>query len=91
MSGSKDKSEVLFGFCPDTTDAPAGSEDRFDIVVCTDKLAEGVNLQQVGHVINDDLPWNPQRLTQRHGRIDRLLSPHPEVFIRCFFPEQDSI
>ena len=53
-------------------------------------LAEGVNLQQARHVINYDLPWNPQRLTQRHGRIDRLLSPHPEVFIRCFFPEQDS-
>ena len=61
VSGGKDKSEVLFGFCPDTTDAPAGSEDRFDIVVCTDVLAEGVNLQQARHVINYDLPWNPQR------------------------------
>ena len=89
VSGGTDKSAVLFGFCPETTDAPAGHDDQFDIVVCTDVLAEGVNLQQARHVINYDLPWNPQRLTQRHGRIDRLLSPHSEVFIRCFFPRQD--
>ena len=90
VSGGVDKAEVLFGFCPQTTDAPDGYEDQFDIVVSTDVLAEGVNLQQARHIINYDLPWNPQRLTQRHGRIDRLLSPHAEVFIRCFFPAQQS-
>ena len=88
ISGREDKSEVLFGFAPDTTDAPDHrKDDLYDIVVSTDVLAEGVNLQQARHVINYDLPWNPQRLTQRHGRIDRLLSPHNEVFIRCFFPK----
>jgi superfamily II DNA/RNA helicase len=51
-------------------------------------LSEGVNLQQARHIINYDLPWNPMRLVQRHGRIDRIGSDHAEVFIRCYFPDQ---
>ena len=52
-------------------------------------LAEGVNLQQARHIINYDLPWNPMRLVQRHGRIDRIGSPHSRVYLRCFFPAED--
>ncbi len=79
---------VLWGFAPRTTDAPADfAEDRYDIVVSTDVLAEGVNLQQARHIINYDLPWNPMRLVQRHGRIDRIGSSHSEVFLRCVFPD----
>ena len=79
---------VVWGFAPDTTDAPQGRrEDLYDIIVTTDVLAEGVNLQQARHIINYDLPWNPMRLVQRHGRIDRIGSPHAEVFIRCVFPD----
>ena len=89
VTGSKDKSNVLFGFAPLTTGAPEGHDDLYDIVVATDVLAEGVNLQQAQHVINYDLPWNPQKLTQRHGRIDRLKSPHKDVYLRSFFPEKD--
>ena len=82
------KEAVVWGFAPDTADAPADfSQDRYDIVVTTDVLAEGVNLQQARHIINYDLPWNPMRLVQRHGRIDRIGSPHAEVFIRCVFPD----
>lgn len=82
------KEEALWGFAPRTTDAPAGlDEDLFDIVVSTDVLAEGVNLQQARHIINYDLPWNPMRLVQRHGRIDRIGSRHAEVFLRCVFPD----
>jgi len=52
-----DKQTVLWGFAPSTTDPPAGrDEDLFDIVVSTDVLAEGVNLQQARHIINYDLP-----------------------------------
>ena len=53
----------------------------------TDVLAEGVNLQQARHIINYDLPWNPMRLVQRHGRIDRIGSRHARVFIRTYFPD----
>jgi len=83
------KEEVLWGFAPRTTDAPPGAnEDRFDLIVSTDVLAEGVNLQQARHIVNYDLPWNPMRLVQRHGRIDRIGSPHREVFLRCIFPDR---
>ncbi len=89
ISGSAgDKDDVLWGFAPRTTDAPDGQDvDRYDIVVTTDVLAEGVNLQQARHIVNYDLPWNPMRLVQRHGRIDRIGSPHKEVFLRCTFPD----
>ena len=46
-----------------------------------------MNLQQARHIINYDLPWNPMRLVQRHGRIDRIGSKHRDVFIRCVFPD----
>ncbi len=82
------KDAAVWGFAPRTTDAPAGcDEDRFDILVTTDVLAEGVNLQQARHIINYDLPWNPMRLVQRHGRIDRIGSQHSEVIMHCVFPD----
>jgi hypothetical protein len=88
LTGSDgDKRDVLWGFAPQTTDAPE-PDDRYDIVVTTDVLAEGVNLQQARHIINYDLPWNPMRLVQRHGRIDRIGSHHTEVFLRCVFPDR---
>ncbi len=79
------KRDVLFGFAPISSEAPPGSdEDRYDLLVTTDVLAEGVNLQQARNIINFDLPWNPMRLVQRHGRIDRIGSRHRTVDIRCF-------
>ena len=89
-TGQQDnRKRVLFGFAPVSTEAPDTGEDLFDIVVATDVLAEGVNLQQVRHIINFDLPWNPMRLVQRHGRIDRIGSPHDRVYIRCIFPDAE--
>jgi hypothetical protein len=82
------RTDALWGFAPRTTDAPAGRiDDLYDLLVTTDVLAEGVNLQQARNIINYDLPWNPMRLVQRHGRIDRIGSPHDRVFLRCFFPD----
>ena len=88
-AGSRDGKEVaLFGFAPRTTEAPYGrDDDLFDLLISTDVLSEGVNLQQARHIINYDLPWNPMRLVQRHGRIDRIGSAHDEVFLRCFMPD----
>lgn len=81
------RAEVIAGFAPRTAGAGA-DEDRYDLLIATDVLAEGVNLQQARHIINYDLPWNPMRLVQRHGRIDRIGSEHSEVFLWCFFPDQ---
>ncbi len=83
------RAKAVFGFAPESSEAPPGAdEDRYDILVTTDVLAEGVNLQQARNVINYDLPWNPMRLVQRHGRIDRIGSPHRDVYVRCFFPDK---
>jgi hypothetical protein len=90
-AGNRDGREAaLFGFAPRTTDAPPGrDENRFDLLVATDVLSEGVNLQQARHIVNYDLPWNPMRLVQRHGRIDRIGSRFDEVFLRSFFPDDE--
>ena len=78
---------AVTGFAPLSTEA-IEAEDRFDILISTDVLAEGVNLQQARNIINYDVPWNPMRLVQRHGRIDRIGSPHTRVFLRTIFPAQ---
>jgi len=81
--------DAVFGFAPISSEAPPSlDEDRFDILITTDVLAEGQNLQQARNIINYDLPWNPMRLVQRNGRIDRIGSPHEDIYIRCFFPDQ---
>jgi hypothetical protein len=85
--GDTKQTDALWGFAPNSSEAPEGYEDTFDVLVATDVLAEGVNLQQARHIINYDLPWNPMRLVQRHGRIDRIGSPHTRVFMRCFMPD----
>lgn len=83
------RQEAVYGFVPESAEAPPGwTEDKYDILVTTDVLAEGMNLQQAGRIINYDLPWNPMRLVQRHGRIDRLGSSHDRVFITCVFPDR---
>lgn len=60
--------------------------DNYDILLTTDVLAEGVNLQQAAQIINYDLPWNPMRIVQRHGRVDRIGSQHSEIHLGLFFP-----
>ena len=47
-------------------------ENQADILVCTDAAAEGLNFQFCGSLVNYDMPWNPMRVEQRIGRIDRL-------------------
>src|SRR6516162_5188365 len=59
------------------------------ILICTDAAREGINLQtRCYDLIHVDLPWNPSRLEQRNGRIDRKLQRAPEVFCRYFVYSQ---
>ena len=65
------------------------AEDPLRILICTDAAREGINLQMRCHdLIHVDLPWNPARLEQRNGRIDRKLQPSPTVWCRYFIYEQ---
>ncbi|MFQ5549792.1 MAG: arginine--tRNA ligase, partial [Gemmatimonadales bacterium] len=64
----------------------AGEVELFTLVA-TDVLAEGLNLQDCDKIINYDLHWNPVRLVQRFGRIDRIGSEHAVIFGFNFLPE----
>jgi hypothetical protein len=54
---------------------------EIDLLVCTDAAAEGLNLQTADLLINFDLPWNPMKVEQRIGRIDRIGQRHAEVYV----------
>jgi len=58
-------------------------------LVSTDVLAEGQNLQDCGLLINYDLHWNPVRMIQRNGRINRLGSPHSEIEVKNIIPHKE--
>lgn len=60
------------------------------ILIATDILAEGINLHRSNVLINYDLPWNPTRVLQRAGRVNRLGTKHPRVNIYNFFPTTHS-
>ncbi|MBN1856437.1 MAG: DEAD/DEAH box helicase family protein [Dehalococcoidia bacterium] len=62
-------------------------EERIKILLGTDALSEGLNLQWCGMMINYDMPWNPMRVEQRIGRIDRIGQRFREVWIRNYFYE----
>ncbi len=59
----------------------ATNKGQVDILICTDSASEGLNLQECGALINYDLPWNPMRVEQRIGRIDRIGQQHDEITI----------
>jgi hypothetical protein len=87
------RAATIAGFAPQTAGprnaaGEATAKDEFDLLFTTDVLAEGVNLQQACQMINYDLPWNPMRIVQRHGRIDRIGSKHDYVHLGLFFPAE---
>lgn len=64
-------------------------QEPIEILLATDVLAEGVNLQDVSVLVNFDIHWNPVRMIQRSGRIDRRLNP--EIEKAAFFPEIEKL
>lgn len=63
-------------------------EVEINTLIATDVLSEGLNLQDCDKVINYDLHWNPVRLIQRFGRIDRIGSEHDLIYAYNFLPEK---
>lgn len=62
-------------------------DDDYDILLTTDKLSEGFNLNRAGVVVNYDIPWNPTRVIQRVGRINRIgKKVFEKLYIFNFFP-----
>ena len=63
--------------------------EQIDILISTEVLAEGQNLQDCNYVINYDLPWNPMRIVQRIGRVDRLTSKYETIHSRACYPDKE--
>lgn len=62
-------------------------KDEYDILLSTDRISEGFNLNRAGMIINYDIPWNPVRVIQRVGRINRISRKvFDELYIVNFFP-----
>jgi len=65
-------------------------KNDYKILITTDVLSEGANLHQANVVINYDIPWNPTRIMQRVGRINRVDTKHDRIYTYTFFPTDQS-
>lgn len=79
---------IVKRFAPIANKVPRGKvADPIAILISTDVLSEGLNLQDAAYIVNYDLHWNPVRLIQRFGRIDRLDTLHKEIHAYNFLPD----
>lgn len=85
----KDRETIVERFAPraNNVEGIAGTDREIDILLATDVLSEGRNLQDCQYLINYDLHWAPIRLVQRIGRIDRIGTPFDILHVHNFFPE----
>jgi superfamily II DNA or RNA helicase len=90
-SQEKSKAQVVGRFAPraNPEHRPRDGTPEIDLLIATDVLSEGLNLQDCDRVINYDLHWNPVRLIQRFGRIDRIGAQHDEIYGFNFLPETE--
>jgi hypothetical protein len=61
--------------------------ETIKVLLCTEAASEGLNLQTCGVIVNYDMPWNPMRVEQRIGRIDRIGQVYKQVWVRHYFYE----
>lgn len=80
---------VLGHFSPISKEIQIESDEQIDILFATDCISEGQNLQDCDTVINFDIHWNPVRLIQRFGRIDRIGSKNRFIKMINFFPDME--
>ena len=66
-----------------------GSKTEIDILIATDCISEGQNLQDCDYLVNYDIHWNPVRIIQRFGRIDRIGSRNEQIQLANFWPDMD--
>ena len=78
---------VAHRFSPSSNKKKVSKEKQIRVLITTDVLSEGQNLQDAHIVLNYDLPWAIIRLIQRAGRVDRIGQKHHEIFCYSFLPE----
>lgn len=95
-SSKRDRGEIIHQFSPyynGSSSAALKAEGLTEtrVLISTDVLSEGLNLQDATRLISYDLHWNPVRLMQRIGRVDRRMNPDTEAAILADHPEQKEI
>lgn len=87
---TKERLRIIQGFAPKANAKPewVGTEREINVLISTDVLSEGQNLQDCGYLVNYDLHWNPTRMVQRAGRIDRIGTDFEILWIYNMFPDQ---
>lgn len=86
-----DLASILTAFSPQSRSRPEAlaQEPEIDLIIATDCISEGQNLQDCDCVVNYDIHWNPVRIVQRFGRVDRLGSPNAVIQLVNFWPNMD--
>jgi superfamily II DNA/RNA helicase len=86
-----DLASVLTAFAPRSKERPAefAGEGELDLLIATDCISEGQNLQDCDYLVNYDIHWNPVRIIQRFGRIDRIGSPNTHIQLVNFWPNME--
>ena len=87
----KDFGSILSAFSPLSKERPEEyfNEGELDLLIATDCISEGQNLQDCDWLINYDIHWNPVRIIQRFGRIDRIGSPNEYIQLVNFWPNME--
>lgn len=87
----KDLATILTAFSPRSKERPEdlAHEGTLDLLIATDCISEGQNLQDCDWLINYDIHWNPVRIIQRFGRIDRIGSPNQSIQLVNFWPNME--
>lgn len=88
----KDLNSILTSFSPVSKEREkidSALSDQIDLLIATDCISEGQNLQDCDYVINYDIHWNPVRIIQRFGRIDRLGSKNKVIQLVNFWPNME--
>jgi SNF2 family DNA or RNA helicase len=94
-SNHTEYNHILSNFSPisknrsQSNNMPGEDEGEIDILIATDCISEGQNLQDCDYLINYDIHWNPVRIIQRFGRIDRIGSVNNKVQLVNFWPTKD--
>lgn len=83
-SKNRDREIIQNNFNPDVPKKE--QKNDFRILVTTDVLAEGISLHRANIIVNYDLPWNPTRIMQRVGRINRVGTKFDDIYVFNFFP-----
>ena len=87
VTGStKNPTDVVDRFSPTSNKADVSTENELRVLIATDVLSEGQNLQDSHVIVNYDLPWAIMRLIQRAGRVDRIDQSSEQIYCYSFFP-----